>query len=41
MKPAFYNRTVLEVAPDLIGCVVSYDGGAGVIVSIEPGSRAR
>ena len=35
MKPAFYNRPVLEVAPDLIGCVVSYDGGAGVIVEAE------
>ena len=35
MKPAFYDRPVLEVAPDLVGCVVSYDGGAGVIVEAE------
>jgi DNA-3-methyladenine glycosylase len=35
MKPAFYDRPVLEVAQDLIGCVVSDDGCAGVIVETE------
>jgi DNA-3-methyladenine glycosylase len=35
MKPAFYDRPVLEVARDLIGCVVSDDGCAGVIVETE------
>lgn len=35
MKPAFYNRPVLEVARDLIGCVVSHAGCAGVIVEVE------
>ena len=35
MNPAFYNRPVLEVAPDLLGCVVSYQGCAGVIVEAE------
>ena len=35
MRPSFYDRPVLEVAPDLIGCVVSYEGGAGVIVEAE------
>ena len=35
MKPAFYARPVVEVARDLIGCVVSRDGCAGVIVETE------
>lgn len=35
MKPAFYDRPVLEVARDLIGCVVSHDGSSGVIVETE------
>jgi DNA-3-methyladenine glycosylase len=35
MKPAFYDRPVLEVARDLIGCVVSHQGAAGVIVETE------
>ena len=35
MKPGFYDRPVLEVARDLIGCVVSHDGCAGVIVETE------
>jgi DNA-3-methyladenine glycosylase len=35
VKPAFYNRPVLDVAPDLVGCVVSYEGCAGVIVEAE------
>lgn len=35
MKPEFYARPVLEVARDLIGCVVSHDGCAGVIVEAE------
>jgi DNA-3-methyladenine glycosylase len=35
MKPAFYARPVVEVARDLIGCVVSRDGCSGVIVETE------
>lgn len=35
MKPSFYDRPVLEVARDLIGCVVSHDGCAGVVVESE------
>jgi DNA-3-methyladenine glycosylase len=31
----FYDRPVLEVARDLIGCVVSHDGCSGVIVETE------
>jgi DNA-3-methyladenine glycosylase len=35
VKPSFYNRPVLEVAHNLIGCVVHHDGCAGVIVECE------
>jgi DNA-3-methyladenine glycosylase len=35
MKAAFYDRPVVEVARDLIGCVVSHDGCSGVIVETE------
>ncbi len=35
MRRAFYNRPVLDVARDLIGCVVSHEGSAGVIVETE------
>jgi DNA-3-methyladenine glycosylase len=35
VRRAFYDRPVLEVARDLIGCVVSHDGSAGVIVETE------
>ena len=35
MRPAFYDRPVLEVARDLVGCVVSHDGCSGVIVETE------
>jgi len=35
VKRSFYDRPVLDVAPDLIGCVVSHDGSAGVIVEAE------
>jgi DNA-3-methyladenine glycosylase len=31
----FFARPVLEVAPDLLGCVVSHGGVAGVIVETE------
>jgi DNA-3-methyladenine glycosylase len=32
---SFYERPVLEVAPDLIGCLVEHDGCTGVIVETE------
>jgi len=35
LKRGFYDRPVLEVARELVGCVVSYDGCAGVIVECE------
>ncbi len=35
LAPDFYARPVLEVAPELIGCVVEHDGCAGVIVETE------
>ena len=35
MRRGFYDRPVLEVARDLIGCVVSHGGCAGVIVETE------
>jgi DNA-3-methyladenine glycosylase len=35
VRLAFYNRPVLDVARDLIGCVVSHEGSSGVIVETE------
>jgi DNA-3-methyladenine glycosylase len=35
LPQAFYARPVLEVAADLVGCVVAYGSGAGVIVETE------
>lgn len=35
MTPEFYARPVLEVARDLIGCVVSHDDCSGLIVETE------
>jgi DNA-3-methyladenine glycosylase len=35
LPPEFYNRPVLEVARELIGCTVEHDGAAGVIVETE------
>lgn len=35
MKPAFYERPVLDVARDLVGCVVSHGETSGVIVETE------
>ncbi|MGO9322822.1 MAG: DNA-3-methyladenine glycosylase [Solirubrobacteraceae bacterium] len=35
LTPDFYDRPVLEVARDLIGCTVEHDGVAGVIVETE------
>jgi DNA-3-methyladenine glycosylase len=32
---AFYDRPVLDVARDLVGCVVEHEGAAGVIVETE------
>jgi DNA-3-methyladenine glycosylase len=46
LPTAFYDRPVLEVAPDLVGCVLRHEGCAGVIVEAEayhqsePGSHA-
>jgi DNA-3-methyladenine glycosylase len=35
VKPAFYDRPVVEVARDLVGCVVRHEDCAGVIVEAE------
>jgi DNA-3-methyladenine glycosylase len=35
LAPDFYDRPVLEVARDLIGCTVEHRGAAGVIVETE------
>jgi DNA-3-methyladenine glycosylase len=35
LPPDFYDRPVLEVARELIGCTVQYRGTAGVIVETE------
>ncbi len=35
LKHAFYSRPVLDVARDLVGCVVAYQECAGVIVETE------
>jgi DNA-3-methyladenine glycosylase len=35
VRPEFYDRPVLEVAPDLIGCVVTHGECSGVIVECE------
>src|SRR4029077_20722108 len=35
MKRSFYDRPVLDVAPDLIGCVVQHGDTVGVIVETE------
>ncbi|MGH2955682.1 MAG: DNA-3-methyladenine glycosylase [Solirubrobacterales bacterium] len=35
MRPSFYGRSVQEVARELIGCTLSVDGAAGVIVETE------
>jgi DNA-3-methyladenine glycosylase len=35
VKPSFYDRPVLEVARDLVGCVVTHQDTAGVIVETE------
>ncbi len=35
LAPAFYDRPVLDVARELIGCVVEHEGCAGVIVETE------
>jgi DNA-3-methyladenine glycosylase len=35
LGPEFYDRSVLEVARDLVGCVVEHDGCAGTIVETE------
>jgi DNA-3-methyladenine glycosylase len=38
---AFYDRPVLEVAPDLIGCVVRHGETAGIIVESEAYHRTE
>jgi DNA-3-methyladenine glycosylase len=43
LPPAFYERRVLEVARDLIGCTLRFEGVGGRIVETEayaPGDRA-
>jgi DNA-3-methyladenine glycosylase len=35
LAPSFYDRPVVEVAQDLVGCVVEHGGCAGVIVETE------
>jgi DNA-3-methyladenine glycosylase len=35
LEPAFYGRPVVEVAQDLLGCVVRHGDAAGVIVETE------
>jgi DNA-3-methyladenine glycosylase len=43
LRPAFYDRPVLEVARDLVGCTLLFDGVGGRIVETEayaPGDRA-
>ncbi|MCW3031217.1 MAG: DNA-3-methyladenine glycosylase [Solirubrobacterales bacterium] len=35
LAPDFYARPVVEVAPELVGCVVEHDGCSGVIVETE------
>jgi DNA-3-methyladenine glycosylase len=35
LPPDFYDRPVLEVARELIGCTVEHEGAAGVIVETE------
>lgn len=35
LPPDFYARPVLDVAPDLIGCLVAHAGCAGMIVEVE------
>jgi DNA-3-methyladenine glycosylase len=35
LKRAFFNRSVLEVAPDLIGATMLFDGVGGRIVEVE------
>jgi DNA-3-methyladenine glycosylase len=35
VKHSFYDRPVLEVAPDLVGCVLTHGETAGVIVETE------
>ena len=35
MRPSFYARPVLEVARDLVGCMVAYGDTSGVIVETE------
>jgi DNA-3-methyladenine glycosylase len=43
LPPAFYDRLVLEVARDLVGCTLLFEGVGGRIVETEayaPGDRA-
>ena len=43
LPPAFYDRPVLEVARDLVGCTLLFDGVGGRIVETEayaPDDRA-
>jgi DNA-3-methyladenine glycosylase len=35
LKPSFFARPTLEVAPDLIGCTLEVDGTSGRVVEVE------
>jgi DNA-3-methyladenine glycosylase len=35
LPPSFYERPVVEVARDLVGCVLEHDGSAGIVVETE------
>ncbi len=35
MRPSWYERPVVEVARDLVGCVLTHEGCSGVIVETE------
>jgi DNA-3-methyladenine glycosylase len=39
LAPEFFARSVHEVAPDLIGCELRFDGVGGVIVEVESYER--
>ena len=40
-EPAFYARSVHEVARDLVGCILRHEGAAGRIVEKVNGAGAE